>query len=989
MGARGGALGVQRCCGGAVEDAGAHRPVHGRLRVAGDLVTVRVLPDGHAALGGVVAHELGEPVQQGRQLLAGDGGAGRGAVGDAILHRPGPGRRHAGGVSAGEPGQDHPHLLAGDAGAGAEAAGTGAVDVPVLVGPGDGVRRPEVLRHIGEGQVRRLGDGGEGDLDGHFPHRLGEAIGAVPVGGDFHRPAVPVGDRDGVHLIAPVGIRGDGDLVAGLGRPGADPDGAAVRDVQGGRVAGAGAAGIAGKFGGQAAVRGQGEGIAGAGADLCAALRPAHKVIAAAGGGRHGDGGALFKRAAAADSAAAFGGDGHGVELRPLGVIGFVPRVGGGDRRHRFARQLCVVIPPAKPVACVGHILRRGERRAHAVGVLGHVAAVDGAAVGVQRHFVGACLPLGVIGLFSRVGGGDRRHRFAGEVAALVPARECVARAGHIGRQRRAHAVGVPGHVAAVNGAAAGVQRHLVGERRPLGIEGRRGGHGVTSKIPCRIQTAVAVPPVKPVACFGWGCRRLGRGAAVGDKLHGDRPCPAIGIKGNRIERGALAALAAVRIGAAARGGDGKGVAARLGDLEVLGRAACGNRVALGAAVLVELDGVAGSACNRAPCGLAGGGGTPCKPRWGGKRLADGKFLCRFCRRIPTCICRRHFHPINAGGRGSGSKHVANRSIVVLMPCNGDGRYRRISGVGVAAVVQGHGVTIMGLIQICTNGNGRRQFWRNGAASGNGNIVRPGSTLRQGQACSVWNVDCDTVGECHALRQSHITAVDRVIAIFGGPDAATVVAFGAAATKAAADVVAGSAAARAVALAASDGNIISEDDDRTAGTAGTGACTAADAGSPIAAITNASATSDGDGAAGDHDSTAAAGAIKGRRAVASADARRAAAIVSTSTTAASYGDDTSGNIDRTATTAVTHTGTAANSRSGERARPSDNGNVTADNADATARLSLTLIGTVTADPCSATPVICGSSTCNTEFPATTIFGALMRAVSSCGSTLDG
>ena len=336
-----------------------------------------------------------------------------------------------------------------------------------------------------------------------------------------------------------------------------------------------------------------------------------------------------------------------------------------------------------------------------------------------------------------------------------------------------------------VHGSGRGIARsaldgygNIVVNGRPLGVEGRRSGHGAGRKRPlaalCKV--AVTVPPVKPVACSGGGCR-LGHGAAIRDKLHGDRPCPAIRIKGNRMERGALAAWAAVRINAAARGRDGKGIAARLGDLEVIGRAAGGNRAALGAAALVELDGIAGSVCNRAPCGLAGGVAVPFQICGGVKRLADGKLLCRFRRRIPICFRRRHFHPIGAGGRGGGivGKLVANRPAVVLMPCNGDGRCCRISGVGIAAAVQGHGAAVMGLIQICTNGNGRRQFWRDGAASGNGNILRPGSALRQRKACPLWNIDRDIAGECHAIRQDQV-AIDIVCitAAGAGPDALTV-----------------------------------------------------------------------------------------------------------------------------------------------------------------------------------------------------------------------
>ena len=45
-------------------------------------------------------------------------------------------------------------------------------------------------------------------------------------------------------------------------------------------------------------------------------------------------------------------------------------------------------------MACIGHIVRRRECCAHAVGVSGDIAAVDRAAVRIQGYGVGRCCPL-------------------------------------------------------------------------------------------------------------------------------------------------------------------------------------------------------------------------------------------------------------------------------------------------------------------------------------------------------------------------------------------------------------------------------------------------------------------------------------------------------------------------------------------------------------------------------------------------------------------
>ena len=58
---------------GAVDQADVYSPVHGLQRIARDLAIVRVLPDGYAALGGVVAFMPGEAAEHDRQLFPGDG----------------------------------------------------------------------------------------------------------------------------------------------------------------------------------------------------------------------------------------------------------------------------------------------------------------------------------------------------------------------------------------------------------------------------------------------------------------------------------------------------------------------------------------------------------------------------------------------------------------------------------------------------------------------------------------------------------------------------------------------------------------------------------------------------------------------------------------------------------------------------------------------------------------------------------------------------
>ena len=92
---------------------------------------------------------------------------------------------------------------------------------------------------------------------------------------------------------------------------------------------------------------------------------------------------------------AVFGLDCDGILIDfPLRPIFLVARFGVADCRNRRAGQIFVVIPALEGVTCIGHIVRRRECCTHAVSVSGDIAAVDRAAVCVQRYGVGRCCPL-------------------------------------------------------------------------------------------------------------------------------------------------------------------------------------------------------------------------------------------------------------------------------------------------------------------------------------------------------------------------------------------------------------------------------------------------------------------------------------------------------------------------------------------------------------------------------------------------------------------
>ena len=121
----------------------------------------------------------------------------------------------------------------------------------------------------------------------------------------------------------------------------------------------------------------------------------------------------------------------------PLRPILFITCFCTADCRNRRAGQIFVVIPALERVACIGHIVRRRECCTHAVSVSGDIAAVDRAAVCVQRYGIGRGCPL------HRQFRHIRRNTAAGFVGiaiAVKPHKIIIgisARAGHaVGRRR-------------------------------------------------------------------------------------------------------------------------------------------------------------------------------------------------------------------------------------------------------------------------------------------------------------------------------------------------------------------------------------------------------------------------------------------------------------------------------------------------------------------------------------------------------------------------
>ena len=192
--------------------------------------------------------------------------------------------------------------------------------------------------------------------------------------------------------------------------------------------------------------------------------------------------------------------DGVGICF-PLRPIFLVARFGVADCRNRRAGQIFVVIPAHERVACIGHIARCRKRCTHAVGVSGDIAAVDRAAVCVQRDGVGICFPLRPVFLIARFGVADCRNGRASQIFVVIPSLERISRIGHIVgcRKRCAHAVGVACDIAAVDRAAVRIQGYGVGRGCPLRRQFR---HLSRNTVAGGVEFTVAAKPHKETSCI-------------------------------------------------------------------------------------------------------------------------------------------------------------------------------------------------------------------------------------------------------------------------------------------------------------------------------------------------------------------------------------------------------------------------------------------------------------------------------------------------------
>ena len=234
--------------------------------------------------------------------------------------------------------------------------------------------------------------------------------------------------------------------------------------------------------------------------------------------------------------------DGVGICF-PLRPIFLVARFGVADCRNRKAGQAFVVIPSLERISRIGHIVGCRKRCTHAVGVSGDIAAVDRAAVCVQRDGVGICFPLRPILFITRFCTADCRNRIAGQAFVIIPALEGVPGARHICRECCAHAVGIACDILPVcDRAAVRIQGYGVGRGCPLHSQfrhlSRNNGTG-------RVELAVAAKPHEVAACISGrtgqavGCRR-GKLAAV---FHDDvnsigaaAQLAAVQVKGNDLQ---------------------------------------------------------------------------------------------------------------------------------------------------------------------------------------------------------------------------------------------------------------------------------------------------------------------------------------------------------------------------------------------------------------------------------------------------------------------
>ena len=283
---------------GAGEKTGIHTPCHGLPGVGAHLCQVG--EPGQVGLSlGVIAHVLGKPIEDRRQLLPGDRVIGTKvpvavAAHDALAGRPAnrlavPG----GGVhirkvhwglprrAVHQPPQDGHDLGPGRHAVGRERVRRCPHHETIFIGISHRVEIPRVRRNIHE---RQAGDFlvPEGNRDRHLACGLGEGIRSVPLVRDLDWIAVAVRDGDAVHLVPLVGLGGDGHGVALVGA-GRGHGGVAAGGVcHSGRIGGAG--GAAGGHCGPVGINGGVLGKHGIGCDLLAAggrSEPAIKRVVA------------------------------------------------------------------------------------------------------------------------------------------------------------------------------------------------------------------------------------------------------------------------------------------------------------------------------------------------------------------------------------------------------------------------------------------------------------------------------------------------------------------------------------------------------------------------------------------------------------------------------------------------------------------------------------------------------------------------------------
>ena len=182
---------------------------------------------------------------------------------------------------------------------------------------------------------------------------------------------------------------------------------------------------------------------------------------------------------------------------RPFRPVCFVACRISRNCRHGIAFQCFIIIPASKGVASTGDI--RWQGGLCAVGIVGDIAAVDGAAFGVQRHLVGVRRPLSVVGFIAKVSSGNTSDGGAAKRCIIIPAIKGVAGAGDVLRrwQCRANTVNIADNIFVLsNGAAIGFQFHISCPLCPVFFVTDNGN---TS--PCKLvafcKSIAAIPTVK------------------------------------------------------------------------------------------------------------------------------------------------------------------------------------------------------------------------------------------------------------------------------------------------------------------------------------------------------------------------------------------------------------------------------------------------------------------------------------------------------------